>query len=105
LTYTNPIKGEEVVYIPQMVIMLLQEAKLLSRVAGFDPLQTERNTKKTEPDNPIYRRRDIHAMDDTLFVSEGTTKDGRTVGLKVSDRTQAEIDKVSVIAKRGAHLL
>jgi hypothetical protein len=40
-----------------------------------------------------------------FIISFGNTKDGGTVGLKVSDRTQAEIDKVSVIAKRGAHLI
>jgi hypothetical protein len=67
-TFTAPMRGQETVYIPGMVLMILQEAgsfcrhevelrkTLLTQIYGFDPIKEIRQSKQEQPRNPEYRR-------------------------------------------------
>jgi hypothetical protein len=55
-TFTAPMRGQETVYIPGMVLMILQEAGLLTQIYGFDPIKEIRKSKQEQPRNPEYRR-------------------------------------------------
>lgn len=44
-------------------------------------------------------------MDDSLFVSDGTTEDGGKVRLKISNEYQKELEKVKSVAKVENHLV
>ncbi len=44
-------------------------------------------------------------MDESLFVSDGTTEDGGKVRLKISDKFQYEIEKVRDVEKVDNHLV
>lgn len=55
-TYTSPLLGKDTVYIPEHVIMLLQQARLLTQVYGFDPIKEERRAKEGKKEKYQYRR-------------------------------------------------
>jgi hypothetical protein len=78
---------------------------LFTQIYGFDPIKEIRQSKQEQPRNPEYRRWGVAPLDDTLFVSDGTTEDGGVVGIKISTKTKKEIDKTKPIANVGNHLV
>ena len=89
-------------FIPPEVVMLLRQAYL--RVLTVDPIAVDRETKQDKKGKFVYRKWGIAAMDDSLFVSDGTSEDGGMVRLKVSDKTQKEIAKVKPIVDTGNYI-
>jgi len=97
---TDPTKLR---YIPPVVVEILEQAGLLDTTIGIDPMKSK--PKKEDNKGYKYRRWGITALDESLFVSDGTTEDGGRVGLKISDQYQAIIENVSNVGRVENHLV
>lgn len=90
-------------YIPPEIVGILEQAGLLDHVVGINPMKHQ---EKDEPKEGYkYRRWGLGAMDDSIFISDGTTDDGNGVRLKITDKYQEHIRKSEVIDKYGNHLV
>ena len=100
-----PGEGNKTLRIDEKSIFALQQVGLLNTVIGIDPIKAKRDRIEKEPKKHIYHRWNIEAMDESLFVSDGTTEDGGKVRLKISDKFQYEIEKVRDVEKVDNHLV
>lgn len=102
-SFASPTNPNERRYIPEDCVHILESAGLLYQTIAVDPMKQEQ--KKDDKRKYIYRRWGLQVIDDSLFISDGTTDDGGSVRMKISDKFQIEINKSRPISDVNNHIV
>jgi len=101
-SYNTPSGILKYAEIHPMVRDILSQAGLYQTTYAFNPLTSQ---EVDLPQKYVFKKWNLSAMDNSLFISDGTTTDGGQVQMKISDPYQHEITKLIHTHKSEKHLV